>query len=198
MHRRTVRTLDTRWVRDGLQAIAAIGLAGVMVGCSSLQTNYDFDPTANFAGYKTYMWKDVAPIKDAMVDQSIVRAVDQQLASKGLSKVETGGDLTITYHHASEKSLDTQSFGYTAGPAYGWGGWYGGGYGYYGGGASTSSSTTRVVTTGTLAIDLIQTSSNTLVYRTVASTEVGPPGTNTGINIGNIVAEMFKSYPPKK
>jgi hypothetical protein len=79
-----------------------------MWGCSSLQTNYDFDPTANFAGYHTYMWKDVAPIRDAMVDQTIVRSVDQQLAGKGLSKVETGGDLTITYHHATEKSLDTQ------------------------------------------------------------------------------------------
>jgi hypothetical protein len=195
MLRGIVGARDSRWVRDGLQGVATVGLAGVMLACSSVQTNYDFDPTANFAGYHTYMWKDTAPVRDQMVDQTIVRATDEALATKGLTKVETGGDLTVTYHHASEKSLDTQSFGYTAGPGYGYGGWYG--YGY-GGGAYGGSSTTRVVTTGTLAIDLIQTSSNTLVYRAVASTEIGPPGTNTGINLGGIITKMFSTYPPKK
>ena len=57
-----------------------------------------------------------------------MRAVDEALAGKHLTKVESGGDLIVTYHAAVDKSLDVQSFGYTGGMTYGYGGWYGGSY----------------------------------------------------------------------
>lgn len=196
MQRRSVRTRDLGWVGGALHAIAPLAIAGLLVGCSSVETRFDFDPTANFKSFHTYMWKDTAPVKDASVDQRIVRAVDLALASHGLTKVETGADLFVTYHAAVEQSLDTQSFGYSGGPAYGYGGWYGGGW-YGGGGYGSTSSTTRVVKTGILAIDLVQASSNNLVFRGAASTEIGPPGTNTGLNLNDIVAQIFKVYPPK-
>jgi hypothetical protein len=200
MQRQIVRTWDLGLVRGALQALAPLAVVGLVVGCSTVDTRYDFDPTANFASFHTYMWKDSAPVKDAAVDQRIVRAVDLALASHNLTKVETGADLFVTYHAAVEQSLDTQSFGYSAGPSYGYGGWYGGGWygGGYGGAYGSSSSTTRVVKTGTLAIDLVQASSNDLVFRGAASAEIGPPGTNTNLNLNDIVAQIFKVYPPKK
>ncbi len=177
--------------------IAPIALAGAMAGCSSVQINYDFDPSVTFSTFHTYMWKDTSPVKDASVDQRIVRAVDLALASKKLTKVETGADLSVTYHAAVEKGLDVTSCGYAAGPAYGYGGWYGYGYGGYGAYGGTTTTQVREVKQGTLAIDLVQVSSNNLVFRGVASAEIGPPGTNTGLNLNDIVQQIFGNYPPK-
>jgi hypothetical protein len=180
-------------IRKRLQAMAPVGLAGLVVACSSVETHFDFDPAANFKSFRTYTWNDKAPIANARVDQAIVRSVDQALAGKRLTKVESGGDLIVIYHAAVDKSLDVQSFGYTGGMTYGYGGWYGGSYYGY----NTASTTVREVKIGTLAIDLIQASTNYLVYRGVAAAEIGPTGSLVNTDLNNIVYQIFKTYPPK-
>ena len=56
---------------------------------------FDYDRSANFNAYKTYQWVDYNPVQigDQLLDQDIKRAVDAQLAGKGLRRVESGGDL---------------------------------------------------------------------------------------------------------
>jgi hypothetical protein len=76
---------------------------------------------------------------------------------------------------------------------YGYGGWYGGSYYGY----NTASTTVREVKIGTLAIDLIQASTNYLVYRGVAAAEIGPTGALVNTDLNNIVYQIFKTYPPK-
>jgi hypothetical protein len=187
------RDCGVLWVRRALPAIVTIALAGLMAACSSVQTYFDFDPAADYKSFKTYTWKDVAPINNARVDAAIVKAVDKALADKRLTKVEAGGDLTVTYHAAVDKSMDVQTFGYTGGVTYGYGGWYGGSYYGY----NTATTTVREVKTGMLAIDLIQASSNNLVYRGVAAAEIGPTGALLHTDLDNIVYQIFKTYPPK-
>ncbi len=50
---------------------------------------------------------------DQLIDQSIKRAVDEQLAQKGLTRVDKGGDLHVGYHAIvrEEKSLNLSAFG---------------------------------------------------------------------------------------
>ena len=61
--------------------------------------NSDYDRSANFSAYKTYQWVDYQEVQvgDQILDQDIKRAVDAQLAGKGLRRVESGGDLLVGY-----------------------------------------------------------------------------------------------------
>src|ERR1700747_1760491 len=58
------------------------------------QVKTDFDHQANFAQYKTYSWQDVK-VKDPLWDSRIKNAVDPQLQAKGLTRVDSGGDVAI-------------------------------------------------------------------------------------------------------
>ena len=55
------------------------------------EVQFDYDRSAKFDGYKTYQWVDYRAVQvgDQLVDQDIKRAVDGQLASRGLRRVES-------------------------------------------------------------------------------------------------------------
>ena len=50
------------------------------------KTSYDYDKTANFAGYKTYALKDGTKVGNPLIDDRIVAAIESELAAKGLKK----------------------------------------------------------------------------------------------------------------
>ena len=52
-------------------------------------------------------------VGDQLLDQDIKRAVDAQLAGKGLRRVESGGDLQVGYQAAIslEKQFDSVGWG---------------------------------------------------------------------------------------
>src|SRR3954468_10057105 len=55
----------------------------------------DYDRSANFSQYTTYSWMKVQA-GDSLWEDRIVTAVDAQLAMKGWTKVESGGDAYLT------------------------------------------------------------------------------------------------------
>src|SRR6476659_10293064 len=71
-----------------------------MAACAyGLDVHYNYDRSANFAGYKTYQWVEIpgGAVPDQLIDQAIKRAAEEQLAQKGLTKVESNADLYIGY-----------------------------------------------------------------------------------------------------
>src|SRR5689334_15169257 len=86
------------------------------------KTSYDYDKTANFAGYRTYAHKQGTPVGQQLIDDRIVAAIDAELAAKGMRKVESNPDVFVVYHMAFDKQKDIST--YSSG--------YGGGYGAYG------------------------------------------------------------------
>ena len=72
---------------------------GLGVAVFAQEVHFDYNRSANFSAYKTYQWVDYreVPIGDQILDQDIKRAVDAQLAGKGLQRVESDGDLYIGY-----------------------------------------------------------------------------------------------------
>src|SRR5271165_2738291 len=100
-------------------------LAVMFLGATAFaqQVQFDYDRSANFSAYKTYQWVDYKRVEvgDQLLDQDIKRAVDEQLASKGLQRVEAGGDLYAGYQAgiSQEKEFDSSGWG---GPGW-WGGW---------------------------------------------------------------------------
>jgi hypothetical protein len=184
--RRPHRAPITARLSDAL-SVATIAL--VIGGCgSSMQVATDFDRAANFAPLKTYSWRDGTKLPNPLMSERVVAAVDANLKAKGLTRVDSGGDITVTYHASADKSVDVQSF--STGSPYGcWGGCYSG---------SMTSTTVTPVTTGTLVVDLVDTKSNKMLWRGTASDTVSGDPKENEQKINEGIGRMFENYPPKQ
>src|SRR5579862_4182823 len=80
-----------------LTALMCLGVAAF-----AQEVQFDYDRSVDFNVYKTYQWVDRVPVSwgDQLLDRDIKRAVDEQLAGKGPRRVESGGDLQISYQGA--------------------------------------------------------------------------------------------------
>jgi hypothetical protein len=148
------------------------------------QVKTDYDRNANFTQYKTYSWSSVKT-KDPLLVDRIKSSVDSALAAKGLTQVDSGGDLSINAMEITKNQQTLNTF-YDGG----FGGWRWGGFGN----ATTTTETYRV---GTLVVDLFDTQSKELVFRGSSSNTLS---NNSGKNIKNLnkgVEKMFKHFPPE-
>ena len=167
---------------------AVIGLA--LFGTITFAQNitYDFDRSAPFARFKTYAWVKGTPVNDALNDKRIVGAIDSQLTAKGFTKAAEGtpSDVLVAYHASFDKNLQINGF------SSGWGG-------YRFGGTRTGRATLDEVTVGTIAIDLVDASTRSIVWRGLASGELDPHAKpeKREKNIQKAAAKLFKNYPPK-
>jgi hypothetical protein len=152
---------------------------------------YNFDKSANFAGFKTYKWvviKGASQLSD-LPDRQVKAAVDAELSK---TDGETA-DLYIGYQAGvgQEKQYTSFDTGWGYGP-----GWYGAGW-YGGGGGGMTTGTTSTIYVGQLALDMYSTAPKTLVFRTVASktidTEAKPEKQQK--NLAKAVTKMLKNYP---
>ena len=87
-----------------------------MLGAAFAQkVQTDFDHQANFSQYKTYSWQEIKP-PNSLWDARIKNAVDAQLAAKGWTQVDSGGDVAIvatktTADRGASHSATTQTGG---------------------------------------------------------------------------------------
>lgn len=153
------------------------------------QVHYNYDRAANFAAYKTYQWVDISggAVPDQLVDQAIKQAIDEQLAQKGLTKVEKDPDLYIGYRAGVvlEKSISVQRSG---GPHFGspWD-------------FDTAHGQTSTVPVGLLLVDIYDREKKQLVWRGDAAKTIDlkkDPDKNYK-NLQKAMAKLFKNYPPR-
>jgi hypothetical protein len=158
---------------------------------------YNFDKDTDFSKFKTYKWvaiKDAAKVSD-LVDKQIKDAIDAELATKGLSRVEQdNADLYIGYQPAvgEEKQFNSYSTGWGYGP--GWGG------GWYGGTGSTSTyGSTSTIYKGQLALDMYNSAGHDLVWRGVVSKTIDPKAKpeKQQKNLAKAIRKLLKNYPPQ-
>src|SRR5437868_3301135 len=71
--------------------------------------NTDYDHSTDFGHYKTYSWMKVQA-KDSLWEDRIVRDVDSQLAAKGWTKVESGGDATVSAFGSTHDQRTLETF----------------------------------------------------------------------------------------
>src|SRR5258705_12326867 len=69
----------------------------------------DFDHQANFSQYKTYSWQQIKAA-DPLWDARIKNAVDAQLEAKGLSQVDSEGDVAIVAIKTTQTQRTLQTF----------------------------------------------------------------------------------------
>ena len=151
---------------------------------------FDYDRSANFSAYKTYQWVDYRKVDvgDQLLDRDIKRAVDEQLAGKGLRLVESGGDLLVGYQASVSQEKEFDSLGS------GWGGPFWGPWGNWGNTRVTSST----IDVGKLVIGLFDPSTKQLVWRGAASNTLDlkkDPDKNYR-TLEKAMTKLFKNYPP--
>jgi hypothetical protein len=160
-------------------------------GCFAQDIHYNYAPGTNFATYKTYQWIDIpgGAAPDQLIDQAIKRSVDEQLAQKGLTKVEKDAELYVGYQAAVKEEKSVNLWGTGGGP---WGlGW--------GGGFQTVQGQTSTIPVGTLAVNVFDRGKKQLIWRGDASKTIDlkkDPDKNYA-NLQKAMAKLFKNYPPQ-
>ncbi|MGA7413646.1 MAG: DUF4136 domain-containing protein [Bryobacteraceae bacterium] len=171
-----------------LMSMTALVFLGVAAFAQQVQ--FDYDRSADFSAYKTYQWVDYQQVAvgDQLLSKDIKRAVDEQLAGKGLRRVESGGDLLVGYQTRISEEKQFDAFGS------GFGGWGGPGWGSLG----DIHGATSTVENGTLTVGLFDPATKQLVWRGSAAKTLDikkDPDKNYR-NLEKAVAKLFKNYPP--
>src|SRR5579859_5639510 len=127
--------------------LTSIGILLLFTAASSAQqVKTDYDRTANFSQYKTYSWEKVQTQDPLWVDR-IKAAVNSTLQEKGLTPVESGGDIAIVAVEMTKTQQTLNTFYDGFGGGWGWRRFGGGGFG-------DATTTTENYKVGTLVVDL--------------------------------------------
>jgi Domain of unknown function (DUF4136) len=167
-------------------AFLLIGLILFAGKVSAQQVKTDYDHGANFAQYKTYSWEQVKT-KDPLDGDRIKNAVNAALTAKGMTQVDSGGDVSIVAMEMSHNQQTLNTF-YDG---------FGGGWRWRGfGGMGEATTTTETYKVGTLVVDLFDAKTKQLVWRG-NSTDTLSNNSNKNIqNLDKDVEKMFKQFPP--
>ena len=169
---------------------ASFGIALLFATASfAQQVKTDYDRNANFSQYKTYSWEKIQTQDQLWVDR-ITEAVTAALTAKGLTPVESGGDIAIVAIEMTknQQTLNTFYDGFGGG----WGWRRGGGFGGFGE-ATTTPENYKV---GTLVVDLFDAHTKTLVWRGSSSDTLSDKSDKNIKNLDKGVQKMFDHFPP--
>jgi len=150
------------------------------------QVKTDYDREANFSQYKTYSWEKVQTQDSLWVDR-IKEAVNTDLAAKGWTPVQSGGDISVVAIETTQnqQTLDTFYDGFG-------GGWRWRGFGGFG----DSTTTVETYKVGTLVVDLFDPKTKKLIWRGSASDALSNKSDKNIRNLDKGVQKMFDHFPP--
>lgn len=161
--------------------LAVFSLSGVAGAAVSV----DFDKEVDFSTYKTFAWKEGTLAQNTLNHKRIVRAIEAQLESVGLTKTEDEPDVYVLYHVAlsQDRRVQVDDFGYR---------WRGRRY-------DGGNVTVFDVRVGTLIVDMLDAGSEECVWSGMARRDL-PPTPNPDKmekKLGKILGKMFRDYPPE-
>ena len=167
-----------------------LGLFIGLLSCSTIRVNYDYDPDADFSGYRTYNYfADMNTGLNNLDTNRLIDAVDSVMQQKGI-KLSEEPEFLINIQSQSYYNPQTSSVGVGVG---GTGGDVGGGVSI--GVPIGSNSLERE-----LIFDLVDIEKNQLFWQCVSSSNynenASPEVKERKIN--EIVAKVFAKYPPAK
>jgi len=162
--------------------IAAI----LLVGCSTISVNQDYDPGYDFSKLKTFGFIPISP--EAGIDQINANrfgdAIKNEMTAKGYT-VSEKADFGVAILFGKETKTNITSYGYGYGPY----------WGRYGG---TTNVDVSQYDEGTLIIDIIDLTKKELVWRGTGTGALNPNATveERTANINNAVAQILAQFPP--
>jgi hypothetical protein len=172
--------------------VALLGLAAAVAACSTnpVQVRVDQDPARSVASYRTFGFFDQqgtdASRYSTLLTAHLKHSTRQQMEARGYVYSEDQPQLLVNFGASVRQQQEIH-----ASPA---GGLYGVRAAYRGwGGYSVDTVTTKQ---GTLTIDLVDASTNALVWRGIGEGAVsGKAERNTGATVSTAVTEIFQGFP---
>lgn len=163
----------------------------ILSSCNSIKVYSDYDRGIAFNQYKTFGFHkkgiDKAQISD-LDKKRILRAIENELTKKGMSKSETP-DLLVSIFTKEREQVDVIQ--YNAAWGYGWG-W---GWNPYVWGGQTFVNTNIE---GTLFIDLIDAQQKELIWQGQGIGNLTQDREKKEERINEFVAKILAQYPPVK
>lgn len=199
-------------MHPGLRIGITLLMVTVMGACSGLQVYQDYDPSADFAQYRTFAWAPDPPrggghvlIDSPLMDRRIRTAIETTLKSRGHRQAESDRpDFFVTYQLVVKTQIEVN----TIGPAIGWGGYpfghwrypypfWGYPYPYWSGIDQTTYVDQYEV--GTLIIDFTDAETHQLFWRGIGERRLSQQSTpeKTTEMVNRTVAEILSQYPPQ-
>ena len=170
------------------RTVLASVISGLLLASASFaqQVKTDYDRSADFSQYKTYSWEKVQTQDQLWVDR-IKEAVNAALTAKGLTPVESGGDVAIVAIEMTKNQQTLNTF-YDG---------FGGGWGWRrGGGFGDSTTTVDTYKVGTLVVDLFDAHAKKLLWRGSSSDTLSDKSDKNIKNLDKGVEKMFDHFPP--
>jgi uncharacterized protein DUF4136 len=178
-------------IKTGAVLVASLILCSVV---QAQKTSAAFDEKVDFSTFKTFAF-DKEGARNPYVNTLIVEAIERELTSRGLTKVNSDPDLKVAYLAATVPNLQVQNvpFYHVVNPA-------------YSGMVGSATMNMWDVTTGTLVIDLWDRRSDRVVFRgTITDVLQRAPSADLQADakivskpINKGVAKIFKKYPVKR
>jgi len=167
-----------------LVAAALAAALSLLPAARAQDVSVEFDQSVDFSKYKTFIVRDgqlsarSPALNSDLTKKNIQTEIEKALMAKGLSKLESGvADLNVFFQFGANVRMETEAY-----PA----GWRG--------------LRTRVVRTpqnaGTMVIDLRDSSTRSLVWRSTA-TETEPNPQKMSEKLDDMVKKSIGKYPPK-
>jgi hypothetical protein len=183
-------------------SVLIVVLAALGTACSSVRTQYDFDPRTDFAAWQTYAWypSGSLPTGDPRLDNPLLHArieaaVNRTFVARGYVQVQgRTPDFYVNYHLSTEQRLDVRTMNrvYLGGPhERNWGGAGWGGVGW-------AETVVDQYEEGTLLIDLIDVAARRLAWRGSGTRRLSrsPQSDQLTQRVNEAVDEILVQFPP--
>lgn len=154
----------------------------------------DYDKSADFSKFKTFSWTSGAPVQNPLINQIIIDGVEKSLTAKGLTKVNSGGDLLVSVAVAIQYDIQVAqaSRGNTGSDLQT--------------GIPTGSALPFEVRKGSLVIDIEDPAAKSLVWHGLAtdtlryepSGDMQKDAKKVEGRLRKTVDKLLKKYPPSK
>src|SRR5882724_2926346 len=184
---RTKSRLKEKLMKVQRMIFASAGLALLFATASfAQQVKTDYDRSANFSQYKTYSWEKVQTQDPLWVDR-IKEAVNAALTAKGMTLVQSGGDVAVVAIETTQNQSTLNTF-YDG---------FGGGWRWRGaGGFGNATTTVENYKVGTLVVDLFDAKTKTVIWRGSSSDTLSDKSDKNIKNLDKGVQKMFDHFPP--
>lgn len=192
-----------KWVTGVMMGLLVVGFTGC---AASYNVITDYDKTTDFQGYKTWRWYQDQPVAKndssstrrytTFLDKRVKNAVEAEMQRRGFTKAaatETP-DMLLAYDFTIENQTRVRP-DFVSVPSIGIGYWYGYRYAYsYN--RLYNTTTVQDYQEGTLILDIVDPSSNELIWRGSAYTTANERSL-TDEKVQEIVTSILAKFPPQ-
>lgn len=169
-----------------------LSAALLATACASVDVSVDFDPQADFGGFRSFgLLPDPPPTGDPRADSELLRqrvrtAIGEQLELQGFT-ADAAPQMLVGYQVSVAQRLDVRT---STTPR---------GYSHWRGPRGVTTTTDiREYEQGTLVIDVVDVTRNALVWRGVGRLRLRSNPTSEQISerVRHVVAEILGRFPP--